>query len=658
MSGTEPQVLLCDCMGTMSPDAEAIARGCGAICSKVHTYLCRDEAAQAANALEAGGEVIIACGQEAAAFQDLAEDLGASDRLSCIDIRDRAGWSEDGGAGPKMAALLAEGQLAIPPVPTTDVQSEGICLVYGRGDVALSAAARLAPMLSVTCMLSEPAEIVPPAGADMDIVTGRISRAAGAFGGFSLAIDQFAPWLPGGRGTRQFAPTQNGAQSECDVIVDLSGAEPLFPAHHKRDGYLRADPADPLAVERVLLDASHLIGTFEKTLHIRVDESLCAHARAEKTGCTRCLDVCPTSAIAPAGDHIAIDPNICAGCGACAAVCPSGAASSDDPPVQYLFNRLRTLAETYRKAGGTAPRLLVLDDHGAEMVRLAARFGRGLPAYVIPLEIPALSGFGHAEMLAALAVGFTHVSILPGPKTERDVIEAQMALAEAISGAGRIAFADTDDPDALSDMLYVATTTALAVEPILPLGGRREVTRVAATALSGGTAPETPIVLPAGAPYGEIEINTEACTLCLACTSLCPPGALGDNPDSPEVNFREEACLQCGLCANICPESAITLRPQLDLRPAALSPRTLHREEPFACIECGKLFGVKSTIERIMDKLAGQHAMFTNSDNVRLIQMCDDCRVAAQYHSDAAPFQGGERPRVRTTQDYLDERED
>jgi hypothetical protein len=79
----------------------------------------------------------------------------------------------------------------------------------------------------------------------------------------------------------------------------------------------------------------------------------------------------------------------------------------------------------------------------------------------------------------------------------------------------------------------------------------------------------------------------------------------------------------------------------------------LNEEEPFACIECGKEFGVKSTIERITEKLAGKHAMFTNSDNIRLIQMCDDCRIKAQYHAEDSPFRMGERPRVRTTEDYL-----
>lgn len=46
--------------------------------------------------------------------------------------------------------------------------------------------------------------------------------------------------------------------------------------------------------------------------------------------------------------------------------------------------------------------------------------------------------------------------------------------------------------------------------------------------------------------------------------------------------------------------------------------------------------------------------MYTGSDNIRLVQMCDDCRVRAQYHSESSPFRMVERPRVRTTDDYTE----
>jgi ferredoxin len=153
-------------------------------------------------------------------------------------------------------------------------------------------------------------------------------------------------------------------------------------------------------------------------------------------------------------------------------------------------------------------------------------------------------------------------------------------------------------------------------------------------------------------------VDQDACTLCLSCVSLCPSGALMDNEDLPQLRFQEDACLQCGICATICPEDAIGYEPRLNLADDAFSQVILNEEEPFACIECGALFGVKSTVEKVVEKLAGKHSMFATSDTAKMIQMCDGCRINAQYHSKNNPFAGAERPAVRTTEDYLRKRKD
>ena len=121
-----------------------------------------------------------------------------------------------------------------------------------------------------------------------------------------------------------FGAARDGAMSRCDLVLDLSGGAPLFPAHDLRDGYLRADPDDPAAVLTAVLKARDLVGGFDKPRYITFTEELCAHSRSRIVGCRRCLDLCPTGAITPAGNHVAIDPHICAGCGQCAAVCPTG----------------------------------------------------------------------------------------------------------------------------------------------------------------------------------------------------------------------------------------------------------------------------------------------------------------------------------------------
>ncbi|MHA1190605.1 MAG: 4Fe-4S binding protein, partial [Alphaproteobacteria bacterium] len=619
--------------------------------------LCTDDLDVAVAALEGEGTTLIACGQQQQFFETLSADLGAPGQLLSVDIRDRAGWSVDAdalsdaqsSAQAKQAALLAEAVLTPPDTPVRDIVSEGTILVLGQNDAALAAATRLADRLAVTCILENPPEDITPNPA-LDIARGTLQTASGALGNFKVVFDRYAPLDPAGRGPAAFKPAVDGARSTCDTILDLRGGQPLFTAHEKRDGYLRADPANPIAVEKAIFDASGYQGVFEKPLYIRYDAQICAHSRASQSGCERCLTVCPTGAITPAGDHVEIAADICAGCGACAAVCPSGAASYDDPPVAFLFTRLRTLTDAYRKAGGTRPRALFHDtEHGGEMIRLLARFGDGLPANVIPVDIANVEGVGHAEILAAFGVGFCEVFVLAGPKTGMDVPTREIELANALltgtgTGDDRAKLIAPAEPDGLSEVLRASDPEPLATNPILPLGGRREVTRLAATALAGEAVEETVIALPEGAPYGAVAIDREACTLCLACVSLCPVGALGDNPDMPQVRFQETACLQCGICRSTCPENAITLVPQLDLRKDALSHQVLHEEEPFACTECGKLFGVKSTIETIVAKLEGKHWMYTNSDNTRLIQMCDDCRVNAQFHQENSPFHGGDRP--------------
>jgi ferredoxin len=420
---------------------------------------------------------------------------------------------------------------------------------------------------------------------------------------------------------------------------------------------------------KAVLRARDLVGSFDKPRYITFTPDLCVHSRSRIVGCHRCLDLCPTSAIAPAGDHVAIDAKICAGCGQCAAACPTGAAAYALPPADALISKLRTLLTVYHEVGGLAPVLLCHDeDHGGPLIDALARHGDGLPANVLPLALNEVTQIGLETIVAAFAYGAAAMRVILRARPRHDVagLRSTIALAEPIlAGLGfagqRLATIETDDPFALGEQLRAIEPGDAAARPasFQPMGSKRDVLRVALRELHHvAPTPVDIVALPAGAPFGAVEIDVKGCTLCLSCVAACPTGALSDDPERPLLRFAEDACVQCGLCKATCPEKVISLVPRLDFRAATAGPRVLKQEEPFPCIRCGKPFGVRSTIERVVAKLEGRHWMYQSSaSRLDVIKMCEDCRVTVATEQAFDPYGAPARPKLRTTDDYLRERE-
>jgi ferredoxin len=669
MTDRPPNIIICSCEDSMPLDVAAVRRGCRGADVATARMLCRDDLEKYRAAARGPFPLIVGCTQEAPLFAEVASEDAD---VRYVNIRETAGWSDQAAAaGPKMAALLAAAAEPTPEIPFVSFDSEGVILVYGRDDRAIEAAALLKDHLDVTVLITPPAELTPPHVTEFPVVRGLIRTAKGHLGEFELTVDAFAHPAPSSRDVLSFGAARDGAISQCDILLDLSDGAPLFSAADLRAGYLRADPADGAAVLKAVLAARDLVGSFDKPRYVTFHAELCAHSRSKIGGCHRCLALCPTGAIAPAGDHVAIDAHICAGCGQCAAVCPTGAADYALPPADLLMRRLRALLTTYRDAGGeTPPVVLIHDDaHGTPLIDALARFGDGLPANVLPLAVNEVTQVGLEAVAATFAYGASTLRFLLRAKPRHDVagLTRTLALAEPILqalgfGAGRAATMETDDPDTLGSMLRAIDAAPPVPRPasFRAVGTNRELMRLALRELQrAAPIPVDVVGLPDGAPFGAVTIDTEGCTLCLACVASCPTGALMDNLERPMLRFTEDACVQCGLCKATCPEKVIALRPQLDFRAATAAARVLKEEEPFHCVRCDKPFGVKSTIERVTAKLEGKHWMFRNSaQRLDLIKMCEDCRAVVMTEQEFDPYGAPPRPRPRTTEDYLRERDE
>jgi ferredoxin len=664
------QILICSCEDTMPLAGDAVRKVCRGSQVLEGRQFCRVEIERFTAAAAGGEPILVACTQEAPLFTETAEETEGAGPISFVNIRESAGWSDQAAAaGPKMAALIAAAIEGETDVPVVELNSEGVTLIYGKDERALEAADLLKDHLDITVLLKPGAEVTPPKVTAYPVVRGTVRAAKGVLGEFELTVDQSAAPQPSSRDEFKFVSGRDGAVSRCDLVLDLSGGAPLFPAHDLRDGYLRADPGDAAAVLRAVLKARDLTGTFEKPRYVNFTADLCAHSRSNIVGCRRCLDLCPTGAIAPAGDHVAIDAKICAGCGQCAAACPTGAAAYALPPSDALLRRLRALLSAYAQAGGAHAVVLFHDgEHGRDLIDALARFGDGLPANALPVAVNEITQVGLEAVAAAIAYGASAVRFLARAKPRHDLagLHRTIALAEPIlaglglSGA-RVAAIETDDPDALGQALreIAPLQGAPRAATFMPVGSKRELVRLALRELHGvAPTPADIVPLPQGAPFGTVALKVEGCTLCLACVSACPTGALSSDPDKPMLRFTEDACVQCGLCQATCPEKVIAIQPQLDFRAATALPFVLKQEEPYACVRCGKPFGVKSSVERVIAKLEGKHWMFKDSKKrLDVIRMCEDCRVVAMAEESFDPFGAPPRPAPRTTEDFLRERE-
>ena len=485
-------------------------------------------------------------------------------------------------------------------------------------------------------------------------------------------------------GAIDFGRTPAEVSESFDLVLDL-GAVPAIALHQPPQGYFHA--ADDAGLVDAVLQLRESVGEFEKPRFFRYKQKICAHSRNGQIGCTACIDVCSAEAIRSdasmkgrtAGGGIVVEPHLCVGCGACTTVCPSGAISYATPRPDELGARIRTLLGTYARAGGRDAVLLIHSQGaGAQVIDALGRAARtdaaihGLPARALPLEVWHTASVGIDLWLAAIAYGAAQVWVLVTHEEApvyREAITAQMRVAQVvlsglgfagehlrIVGGGEVSRLATHAAEA--GPARVPAGAAPRTEPALLRLDRALRRPSAATVgrpatfavqaekrstldlaiehlmLQAAGVPDE-IALPAPAsPFGSIVVDTQACTLCLACVGACPEAALADNADRPQLSFIEKNCVQCGLCASTCPENAIALQPRLllaDDGKARRQARVLNEAEPFCCVRCAKPFGTLRAVETMIGKLAG-HSMFQGAAAERL-RMCGDCRVI-DIHSD------------------------
>jgi ferredoxin len=520
----------------------------------------------------------------------------------------------------RASALGTRVTFVLDDIESVVYRSAGRALVVGPEKAAVAAADRLGE--SRDCTLLVPTEGATDKGRD----AGR------------LVIRTEAPVLDGYLGHFVLQLGDDPEALAFDLVLDLCDP-PLIDRQVPPVGYY-ATRGDEIRLAESAAAMTDMTGEFEKPRFFAYDPDICAHGRSGQTGCTRCLDACPTEAIISIGDQVEVNPYLCQGAGACVAACPSGAMRYAFPSVTDLLGHVRLLLKSYRAAGGTHPRVLFHDGEAGEECLKA--LGPTMPESVIPVQIEEIGSTGLDTWLTCLAYGAGAVGLLvpPGtPSKVTDELEAQIRFGRAMIGGldipgealALIPAAPGEAPpgpeygslDRLPESVLHEPANYTAPDE------KRTIIRLAMHHLSANTfTTASQVMLPAGAPFGQVLVDRDACTLCMGCVSVCPADALQDGQGQPQLRFVEWNCVQCGLCEGACPEDAIRLEARFLYDPnVRQETRVLNEEEPFCCVVCGKAFATGSVIEAMRTKLEG-HWMFQDEASRRRLEMCDDCRVA------------------------------
>ena len=504
-----------------------------------------------------------------------------------------------------------------------EYQAGNTVLIAGPADRALEAARVLADSLRCFIVADDDA----PADADLAqylLARGR-PRVHGHLGAFEA-------WLDSDRGPVAVAGLAHGGLKAFDLVLDL-GSTPLITVEKPPIGY-QAPGVEPAAVAEALALLPDLVGEFQKPRFFAYDENICAHGARGITGCTNCLDACATGAITSLGEAIGVDPYLCQGCGSCATACPSGAIRYAYPEARELLGAIRRALKAWSEQADAAPALLFHDEEtGAAAV---AAMAEALPERLLPIPVEDVGGIGPDVWLTALALGASDVRLLLPDAAEPSLVAAsqtQYALFAPVLdalqlGAGRVGLLrGSSGLAALAGQDRLHDDHGRRVERFSIAGGKRERLQTAFSALYRPHSDAATTALPAGAPFGQIVVDRDACTLCMACAAVCPVEAVTSGGAEPTLLFDESRCLQCGLCERACPEDAIELEARLHLPAfARTESRVLNEETPFHCVSCGTAFATEKMINRVAEQLAG-HWMFQDERARRRLEMCEDCRV-------------------------------
>jgi len=337
---------------------------------------------------------------------------------------------------------------------------------------------------------------------------------------------------------------------------------------------------------------------------IALNTAACVRSLAKFSECSRCEQVCPTSAIVIDGGLPSINFSHCVACGGCAGVCPSEALALDDFSATEFFFEFASSDDTLLSCRKNVPCLSVLNvEHviGLASLKGGITFDMGHCdgcdiAHTCKAQIEANAEEANyllEAMESSAAVALEKVAYMPEEKVEavegerRDFFRA-LNLKNAVSAKQKFDREVEIATDALVE--HTISTDEIAQLKQKGIPNKR---KLLFTALKRAQKPSSYHVIDANEVSFTSQklFDEEKCTACQMCYRVCPTGSLSSNVRNSKIDFDPFLCIKCHICHDVCEPDALTLSSSYSVK-EFFEPRVqnLVTFDVRNCDECGRLF--------------------------------------------------------------------
>lgn len=353
-----------------------------------------------------------------------------------------------------------------------------------------------------------------------------------------------------------------------------------------------------------------LTGNISFVRKIEFNSSLCQLDGRRSEHCGWCVDACPSVALASDDNKIILSEIDCINCAKCVSVCPTNALEFCE------FNKdcIKEISKIYKNE-----QIIITDDYQNNI-----DLKHFLP-FNIPLNLL-------DELILMHLINTTCKSIVIIGKISEFLAEKIKLVNDIIFAiTGKIAIYTNISLDEVSSELVSEFHSS---ESNFRLNKRELFGLKISSMLQGANKGEIN-----AKNYAKISIDESKCTLCASCAGACNTNAILADSKTNSIIFNASLCTSCGYCASSCAEKDTIFMQNdiLELNPASFTHQTLARDELFACIECGKEFATKKSIDKIVGILeASFSADITKKYS---LYCCADCKAKIQMLKQAQVFE-------------------